>query len=149
MANGFQDKKVQRSAKATGSGRTGRHGCAGLGSPLRIMIKYSVKSTGKVVGADPGLPLAIPPGQPAPGQTAARAARSSRLPQMIFSIIILTYDFFDKYLSNLHFYFYIFLKQTKKYPCGFTTARVLVFHLVETRRIELLTSCMPCKRSPS
>ena len=26
---------------------------------------------------------------------------------------------------------------------------VIVFFMVEIRRIELLTSCMPCKRSPS
>lgn len=26
---------------------------------------------------------------------------------------------------------------------------VIIFFMVEIRRIELLTSCMPCKRSPS
>ena len=37
----------------------------------------------------------------------------------------------------------------RKITTQFINRVVIVFFMVEIRRIELLTSCMPCKRSPS
>ena len=52
-------------------------------------------------------------------------------------------------MSSFSYTYVLMCTQTKKITTRLINRVVIIFFMVEIRRIELLTSCMPCKRSPS